>query len=517
MDNNQQSIKLSLLFFFTLIFNVFFWEEDLGLNLFLFNSFILAAISYIYRENLPNNRLAYLLIGGTILTSLAILYHNTLNSKIAWILSFSATVAAIQNNSLKLLPNTWSFFLLNLFSSFANLPAELLGIFKKVSNRSDNMKKINRKAGLLAIPIVIFSVFYMIFNIANPVFAEYNSKALDLVVQFFDSLFANISFGRMLFILFGLWLVSAIIYRWHNIDETFNEMKIKGTDFIIRSRIIRNRNYYADFKSLDLKNEAQIAFLVVASVNLLLLVINAIDIRFLWFGFHPSAGVKLSQLVHEGTYMLILSILLSMAILLYYFRNNLNFYSKNVLLKKMAIVWLVQNGILLISVLFRCYYYIAEHGLAYKRIGVILFLLLTLVGLVTFYNKIKNKKSAYYLIHINSLAAYILLIITTFINWDNLIVSYNFQHPNLKITGAIDIAFTLSRSESTLTIIYANMNKIDMELQEINEYYFYQEKGKIVSRKQYVEKRKKEFFQHYKEISWLSWNFSSAKVYEILK
>ena len=70
---------------------------------------------------------------------------------------------------------------------------------------------------------------------------------------------------------------------------------------------------------------------------------------------------------------------------------------------------------------------------------------------------------------------------------------------------------------TTTPIIYANLNKIDMELREANEYYFYQEKGSTITQKQYIEKRKKEFLQHYQEISWLSWNITSAETYQILK
>ena len=64
-------------------------------------------------------------------------------------------------------------------------------------------------------------------------------------------------------------------------------------------------------------------------VNVLLLVVNIIDINWLWIDFNPKSIDNLSQLVHEGTYVLIFSILLSMAIIEYFFRGNINFYKKN--------------------------------------------------------------------------------------------------------------------------------------------------------------------------------------------
>ena len=53
--------------------------------------------------------------------------------------------------------------------------------------------------------------------------------------------------------------------------------------------------------------------------------------------------------------------------------TDLNFYQKNKWLRYGAYAWLFQNAVLVVSVLFRDYYYIAHMGLAYKRIGVLVF------------------------------------------------------------------------------------------------------------------------------------------------
>ena len=524
----MQLLQLFLLVFFTVLYNFFFWNEDWGLNLFIFNSLILMALCYLFKENLPKNQLAWLLLSGTILASLAVLYHNTLNSKIAWIISFIATTASLQIPRLHLLLNTWIFSIINLFSSFKGVSGEISQIFS-TKNSSAKSKKISRNLKLAIIPAVIFVVFYVIFLGANPVFADYNNLIFGEIGKFIENLVENISFERIIFILFGFWLISAVIYRW-NIDKKFDSLGIFGVDLITKKKRVKQifskkniqiansqgydlqnlqnqynqQNQQSSFKSLDLKNEVQMAFLVVISVNLLLLVVNIIDIRFLWFGFNPSPTVSLASLVHQGTYMLIFSILLSMAILMYYFRYNINFYKKNKLLKTLAIVWLVQNGILIISVFFRCYYYISEFGLAYKRIGVIVFLILTIIGLITFYSKIKDKKSAYYLLRVNSLAAYAMLIAMSFVNWDNFIVSENLKHPNWSTKG--DIAFTTSRSDSTLPILYDNIKKINLKAAEMN-----------ISSIIHLDNRKENFIKNYKSTSWLSWNATSASVYARLK
>ena len=103
------------------------------------------------------------------------------------------------------------------------------------------------------------------------------------------------------------------------------------------------------------------------------------------------------EFVHEGTWLLVFSVFLSAAIALFFFKGNLNYFSKNKWLKRLTIVWIAQNLVMVISVMLRNYWYITYFGLAYKRIAVLFFLLLTMIGLITIIIKILNKKSSYYL------------------------------------------------------------------------------------------------------------------------
>jgi hypothetical protein len=54
--------------------------------------------------------------------------------------------------------------------------------------------------------------------------------------------------------------------------------------------------------------------------------------------------------VHEGTYLLILCILMAMGVLLWFFRGNLNFLPDNERLRWLAHLWLAQNAMLALSV-----------------------------------------------------------------------------------------------------------------------------------------------------------------------
>jgi hypothetical protein len=226
------------------------------------------------------------------------------------------------------------------------------------------------------------------------------------------------------------------------------------------------------FRTLDLRKEFYAAAAVFGLVNALLLVVNAIDIRWLWFGFVPKPGFDLTQFVHEGTYVLIFSILLAMGIVLWFFRRNLNFYAAGLpLLRWGATVWVLQNAVLAASVGLRNYYYILHAGLAYKRIGVCFFLLLTLFGLGTVLLKIWQRRSAYGLVRLNALAVYAVLLMLAAGNWEVWMARYNLQSR----FRTIDIGFLLDMPGRVLPTLLARRELLNHtpQLTGTNEYGTY--------------------------------------------
>jgi uncharacterized BrkB/YihY/UPF0761 family membrane protein len=68
---------------------------------------------------------------------------------------------------------------------------------------------------------------------------------------------------------------------------------------------------------------------------------------------------------------------------------------------------------------------IQHFGLAYKRIGVLVFLALVLIGLVTIFVKIPQRKTAFYLVRVNAWFAIAILVVTSCVHWDETIARYN--------------------------------------------------------------------------------------------
>ena len=115
---------------------------------------------------------------------------------------------------------------------------------------------------------------------------------------------------------------------------------------------------------------------LLSTLSLLLLLF--FEIRDVWLGFTWDGGM-LKDFVHQGIWILIISILISMMIALYFFRDNLNFFSKAETFKLMMYVWVGLNVILAISVFVRTFIYIEYFALAYKRIGLLFFLLAVVI------------------------------------------------------------------------------------------------------------------------------------------
>lgn len=260
---------------------------------------------------------------------------------------------------------------------------------------------------------------------------------------------------------------------------------------------------------MALRNENTTGIISLVLLNILLLSINCIDVIYVWFGFQYKNDMNLSQYVHEGTGMLIFSIILAMVLVLFFFRGNLNFYERNKLLRFGAYALLVQNMVLVVSVLIRDYYYITHMGLAYKRIGVLFFLLLVLIGLITVFIKIQQVKTAYYLLRINAWFAIGILVVSACVHWDETIADYNLAR---KKNIPLDIKFLLSLSDKTLPVLEANsdvFDKYDNQRIDGEGQYLYRSQ---LSPKEVFENRKMYFLKTQNNYTWLSWNLADAYV-----
>lgn len=486
--NHQKTIK-ALVFIGTILFHLLFWKEKLGINLLIFVIYILTTYFIIFDKKEISKEAVFTSI-CTFLMATMVLINNSILSVVMFSISFLSMIGFIHQKELK-------FFFYGAFQSLLHLEA----IPKNVFGKKDNVEQArsNWRRGLVyaritTLPIIVLGVFYILYYAANPKFANFSDQTWAIVFNFFNW---DISFESILFFIFGFLIVGITI--WKTSIPHLVRLNNHHSEVLIRTR--KKREFpILNPKMLTLKKEFQTAVVMMVMLNLLLLLVNIVDIRFVWFDFEEQPAYSLKNYVHEGTYLLIASIILAMSIIIYYFRGNLNFYSKNKILQNLTYAWIFQNAILAYSVGMRNFRYIEYHGLAYKRIGVMIFLLAVIFGLITMFKKVQEQRSFYYLVNRNAWAVYVLLCLASLINWDATITKYNIL-ANTK--RPIDIEFlTINVSDKNLYLLKKYKDEIVKKLPKnyspakFNQQYY---------------KKLKRFEARTSKYSWLSWNYADFR------
>ncbi len=503
--------KLLIVFTGAIIFNMLFWNEKPGLNTVLFDLFICSTIIKLFPYSLQNNTNRWLLAGHVITASM-VLWQNTVISKIA----FSITLLLFVSFSQYLHRSVWyaaGSSAMNYLFIVPNFFTEL----KTFSGKRISLKKWYSSVRKLVMPLIILSVFLLIYSYANTVLSTLLGSISATIQRWVIHFFKIFSLERTGFFLSGLLIVGGLVLRCK--ASFFSTADLKQENVLLRrkNRLKKwKQSAFSDLFSiisgksitgvLALKNENATGILSLVLLNGLLLFVNSLDIKYLWAGFTFKRQTDLSGYVHEGAGVLILSIVLAMLLLLFFFRGNLNFYNKNKWLRYGAYIWIVQNAFLVLSVSLRNYYYILHLGLAYKRLGLLFFLLLVLIGLITVFLKIYQAKSVYYLLRVNAWAAIFILITAAAFHWDTLIATYNLSR---KSTTPVDVPFLLSLSNKTLPLL---QNNIDVLEQYSARKFYTIDSYRPLSALEFYEYRKAIFLKQQQNYTWLSWNVADAYV-----
>lgn len=502
----NQTILGFILFIGLCLFNLLFWQESLGVNLLLFSSFLIS-IAYFKEEQTRFRKEVYYAMGLTFITGFMVVWHNSGWSIFMHFVTSMITLGFIKQKELTTVFES----IIGFGVSYVTSPLSWLRELK-------NRQKGNRAFALTytflrlcVIPLAVFVLFFLIYTQANPKFAELSSS----FTQAFAELFKDFSFARFFFLLLGFTLISVAMVRAY---VSFDPIAPHEDDLVRKKRTFFKKPFEIKINRFtDFMNEYKIGLLIFSVLNLLLLIVNIIDIEWIWFGFEVPEAFNLKSFVHEGTYLLIFSILLSMGIFLYFFRGNMNFYSKNKWLLILGKIWIVQNAILTVSVFIRNYHYIDYHGLAGKRIGVIAFLMMTVFGLISLIYKVNQKKTTAFLVRLNGWFIVVTMALTSVINWDRVILMHNLTHEN---TGEIDVDYYLKLDETLSPIIFNNIETIEAQMLAHRNrpnkpiYLRYLE---IEPFKEQLEYRVSKYLEKREDDTWASWNRSDAKLKEKTK
>jgi hypothetical protein len=408
----------------TAAYSILFYEQNAGINFLLF-SVILLALLLIRNKVLIKDKRWVVTAGLVLFSSVCIFIHSSALAIIGNIISLLIL------SGLSFNPKTSSLFNF-MFTGFSIASAFIFMIIDGVKRREENSKDPNKKKNYkwLGALIVIFVsfLFFLLYRASNPLFAE-NTKWLN-----FD--LAKLSW--FIFTGFGFYFMYAFLYhktipfieRWEN-----------GLNVELSARPIdENRHPRMETEKFSL-------IVLFSLLNIMLLVLNTGDANTILLNGKLPEGIKLSDFVHESIAALIFSIVFGIVIIMYFLRNDLNFYKGNRFFKSLVLLWIFQNALMVLSASWRNNLYISEYTLTHLRIGVYVWLVLAFIGLVLTAIKITSNKSNWFLVRTNFSTWIVVLVLSGSVDWDLTIARYNLQ--NKKI-NEIDYNYLFSLSDTAI-------------------------------------------------------------------
>lgn len=495
--------RLWLLFpvLFAILFVYLFKGQQAGVNVLLFNLILLGGL-YTSGRLILSNRLQLMLSFGALISALMVLAYGSSMAMAGNVFSLILLMGVTADQHLSLLFNGFAASVYAVVSAPFNYLAHLF-----ITNENkDSGRRIVRFLLIFIVPLLVLFLFVMLYANASPFFNRFTGNFILHFRHLLEFLNEYISPASFWIFVAGMLIGIGFLYgKSGRLPLLFSERN--------GMNLYRKRNSF-NGRTTALKTEYRSGIVLLVLLNLLIAIMNVLDIYNVWLFFEWN-GDFLKQFVHEGTWLLIISILISIAIVLYYFRGNLNYYPHRKLLLRLAMLWMAQNALLAVSVGIRNMWYINYFNLAFKRIGLYAFLLLTLFGIVTVLIKIRNRKSLKFLFHYNGIAAYVILICLGFFNWDKIVASHNVRHTD---TAFFHTNFMLSLNSSALPELNQSLQKLD-EIDKFHnekfaslDYYY-----PLSEYKTRVIERTDDFITYYPLISWQGWNVADYKTYKALK
>jgi hypothetical protein len=481
--------------FATLLYSFLFYRQPPGINLLIFSSALVGALIYLTGTR---HKLAWwAAASGVVLSSVSVMLNGSAFGWIMNVLSLAILSALTLDEQLSVLPG----IALSIASFVTGIPRIGLSLQKDVEHPDSN--KVLKGAGTVLISLVVFLVFFLLYRSADAVFDFYAAQIN----------FDFISVPWCFFSLLGFCICWAFFrpVKWQELQE-WDTAKPNA----LQPAAEDDQRYYP----ISLEREKSLALLTFSMLNLLLLFVNLLDIRFLILGSPLPAGVSYTDMVHQGVGSLIISIIFAVALILFFFRDRLNFVQNKPLIY-LACGWVLQNAFMVLSTAWRNALYIHHEGLTNKRVGVYFYLLLCGIGLVFTLVKLLQKKSNWYLFRVNGWAFWAVLVAGSLVNWTDVIVSENFRLARDK-NVTFDVDYNVSLGTESLPYL------VQIKDLPVKAAYFlndsagnYHTKGKpLNSLPQYnamLTQRISEFRKQENTETWKSWTFADMRTEQRLK
>ena len=187
-------------------------------------------------------------------------------------------------------------------------------------------------------------------------------------------------------------------------------------------------------------------------MNVVLIIFLVSDLAFV-NQLRQGVGDDYSKYVHQGVGMLIFSIVIATSFILYFFRSHkFSALPNNNLLKRLALLWVVLNIIMLFTTSFKNLFYVIEYGLTLKRIGVFVYLTMAAAGLAIAFFKVFYGRTNAYMFRNLYWSFFLILTVNLCMDWSMITVRFNI-HENVKDHRNLDWGYLLTLNERVLPTI----------------------------------------------------------------
>lgn len=420
-------MKQTIIIISSFLFSILFYGKNIGLNLLLFSLISIAILAFGNAKKFKNKTtIVYTLVYLT--TAVLVFFQHSLLSIVSNCIAFFTLIGSVTEAG----SSIFTKWLNGIYSSIAGLFHRSFE-YKVKTETTATKENIDflHWAKLIIIPLVFIIVFVLLYKNGNAVFSD--------IIAEINFSFINLQW--LLFSVLGYYLFSNIV----NPVQVENATKY---DLNTGNSLYRTD----DFSEEKLKKEKQLGTTLMLFLNLLIVFFLITDVISLNTS-EVSTAATLSSQVHNGINALIASIIMAIAIIIYFFRGNLNFFKGNKALKNLSYIWIALNAFLVILIALKNNNYISAFGYTYKRLGVYLYLLITFIGLLTTFIKVLQIKNLYFLFRVNTQIAFAILIAISTVNYDATITNYNINNAE-----SLDINYLINLSNNNAETLYKHYN-----------------------------------------------------------
>lgn len=469
-----------------LCFTLLFYRQDAGINFALF-AVLLIAFSGIMNRSVLKTKQWLLITAGAIISTFSVAYYGN------GLTIFMGVISLLILMTLQRSKYTSYFIALpgSMISIMGSVIFFILGKIYRIKYLRP-LPQITREKKWPAIIIVVIVsfLFLTLYCFASPIFNSY-----------FSGIFINMDWGWIFFTLLGSFLLYSFFFRPPLLNKLLRlEPKYQNT---IKEESLKpyDQSLFRIFSNLE--TERYSALLLFVILNLLLLFLNITDIHYLFFKGELPKGITYSDYVHSGVEAVIMSIILAIMLIAFYFRGYINFDSKSKHIKALTYIWIVQNIVLILMAAVKNQLYIDAYSLTYLRIGVYYYLAFSIIGLILTFYKIYFKKDTWFLFRTNSFVFYWVLILSCLFNWSIIVTRYN-----LKNSKEVDYSYLESLGHQNYPILWeskfydsARKEAYQLHLTEKTETY-------------YLPNKMGTFLEDYENVGLVSYCVTKEKTYQ---